>query len=751
MLASLGSSPNLNAPEGGNVVSASTSSALLNCFAANLLQTASPMTPEAPTPNGPSASHGNPEDFTLHSSENAPLVPDAPMESTANSGADGASGSSATPKEIGIIPEAGSLRAGDETITTPGAAPMHKGQGVKPGVSNLATTPKPNSRSRRAAADQSNGIVLGNVQSPLALITSFQSQSTTTANLNLQVASQSEEGISAPAWISGHQETSNSSQSAGTASGLSSFPLANAATWAANATADSSSSRFVQAQSPYSASVNNLSSTTTMPSERTFTTLHAQTPNPTSEYSPVTPQGPGKSSSLSEPDPPIEQLDAPQVKSVEQPASAPIPPNILDAASPGSQPSQVAESAVSTTAQAAAPTSATRPSRQAGYEALFENLPNAEESMQFAGNASAQAALPAKSSAGIGASTAAPQSNDASRTMGATSQSQSTTKSGDSAATTARGATHSAQTPANAAAESSWQQFTELGGAEARILSSSSAAAAASPQAGSTSLSISAANSPQTPAPAVADQFSGAAPANSSGGASSPSSGDSPAAGQSKSGQQNASSPAESPVTVTASTPATSVSPATGASTNPLMVAPPNVPMNHAGLSTPQTPQAPAQPPANLSAWQNYDGGPGKIVQSAALNNSATGAEMRVELRTSPLGPLEVHTVVHDGSVGAEIRVQGPEAHTLLTTGLPSLERALGQQNLRVENLSVYQDPSGGGTSTGGGQDAHTGSHPSMQRQTLPWGSSPQPSIPSSGSLEEEELTIPATGLSIRA
>jgi flagellar hook-length control protein FliK len=160
--------------------------------------------------------------------------------------------------------------------------------------------------------------------------------------------------------------------------------------------------------------------------------------------------------------------------------------------------------------------------------------------------------------------------------------------------------------------------------------------------------------------------------------------------------------------------------------------------------------QPPAQPPATLSAWQNYDGGPGKIVQSASLSNSVAGAEMHVELRTSPIGPLEVHTVVHDGSVGAEIHVQSSEAHTLLTAGLPSLERALGERNLRVENLNVYQDLSGGGTSGGGAHDAQSGSHPSMQRQTLPWDNSPQSDIPTSSSMEEEEPSILTTGLSVR-
>ena len=157
------------------------------------------------------------------------------------------------------------------------------------------------------------------------------------------------------------------------------------------------------------------------------------------------------------------------------------------------------------------------------------------------------------------------------------------------------------------------------------------------------------------------------------------------------------------------------------------------------------------EPPTTLSAWQNYDGGAGKIVRSASLSDSANGAEMHVELRTGALGPLELHAVVHEGSVGAEIHVQGQEAHTLLAAGLPSLERALGERNLRVENISVYQDQTGGGASGGGKQDPHSGSSPSSQPQVLPWDSPPKAGNPASSSSEDDELANPAPGLSVRA
>jgi flagellar hook-length control protein FliK len=162
-------------------------------------------------------------------------------------------------------------------------------------------------------------------------------------------------------------------------------------------------------------------------------------------------------------------------------------------------------------------------------------------------------------------------------------------------------------------------------------------------------------------------------------------------------------------------------------------------------------PASASQPAATLSAWQNYDGGTGKIVKSASLTDSASGAEMHMELRTSPLGPMEVHTVVHEGLVGAEIHVQGQEAHTLLAAGLPSLERALGERNLRVENIAVFHDQVGSGMSGGEKQDQRSGSSPSPQHQVMPWGSPSRPGSVASSSSDDEDLANPATGLSVRA
>jgi flagellar hook-length control protein FliK len=171
--------------------------------------------------------------------------------------------------------------------------------------------------------------------------------------------------------------------------------------------------------------------------------------------------------------------------------------------------------------------------------------------------------------------------------------------------------------------------------------------------------------------------------------------------------------------------------------------------VSHANTPTALPPAS--QPPATLAAWQNYEGSAGKIVTSARLNDSLNGAEMHVALRSASLGPMEIRAVVHEGSVGAEIHVEGREAHSLLAASLPSLERALGERDLRVGNLAVYQDHVGGGMSGGGEQNPHSGSSPSPQRQVLPWDTLSQPGNQAGGTDEILEVVNPAAGLSVRA
>ena len=225
---------------------------------------------------------------------------------------------------------------------------------------------------------------------------------------------------------------------------------------------------------------------------------------------------------------------------------------------------------------------------------------------------------------------------------------------------------------------------------------------------------------------------------------------DSSTSGHGKSGQQNAPGPGDGSATFVHSI---ANSPGPDPAGSLLTSHTPSVPAIHANTSTHPTPlpSSSAQQATTLSAWQNYDGGAGKIVRSASLTESVGGGEMHVELRSGPMGPIEVHTVVRNGSVGAEIHVQGQEAHKLLSAGLPSLERALTDRNLRVENIGVYQDHTGGGMSGGGRQDSPSDSSPSPHHQALPWDDPPPPRSTARGQLSGEESATTAAGLSVQA
>jgi flagellar hook-length control protein FliK len=181
---------------------------------------------------------------------------------------------------------------------------------------------------------------------------------------------------------------------------------------------------------------------------------------------------------------------------------------------------------------------------------------------------------------------------------------------------------------------------------------------------------------------------------------------------ESRRGQAGSSQGAEPLAAIkTPSAPATNNSPA-DVIQNPLAAHAPTTSAIH-----PSAGPAPAEPPQasssqTLAAWQNYESSTGKIVTSARMAELASGGEMHVELRSSPLGPVEVHAVVREGSVGADIHVEGREAHTLLAANLPSLERALGQRDLSVGTLAVYQDHAGGGMSGGNRESQHWTSTP---------------------------------------
>jgi len=420
---------------------------------------------------------------------------------------------------------------------------------------------------------------------------------------------------------------------------------------------------------------------------------------------------------------------------------------------PAGQTEQAAPASGPEASDFSTPLSATDHPPLAEFSSVLGKFWGAEINLKVSGNESPQATAPEKSTTGSDPVAAGTLSGVLRMTGLDSVQIPAAPKAGNLVNTPAKGALHSVQVSSSMAAEVAGQKGNgpEAGSAQAPLSSSAR---------GVPSLPLDTNSRPATPAttlpkdaPPEANgiQPSGAVPPDSGESAAHANLSDPSTSGQGKSGQQSGPGSGDNPPGFKTFTPVSANNPAADSTANLLTAQAPSVPASHANTSSPQNPPSSSQPAATLSAWQNYDGGAGKIVRSAWLSDSASGAEMHVELRSGTLGPLEVHAVMHEGSVGAEIHVQGQEAHTLLAAGLPSLERALGERNLRVENITVYQDQVGGGMSGGEKQDQQSGSSPSSQQQILPWDSPPQPSSAAHGSFEDEELANPAAGLSVRA
>jgi len=417
------------------------------------------------------------------------------------------------------------------------------------------------------------------------------------------------------------------------------------------------------------------------------------------------------------------------------------------------------------------PASAIDSSERANISTLLGRFSGTEISVKVSGDESQQATAPVES-ATISTPVAAETLNSGPRTVAADAVQVPAAPRGEDLVThVAKGAIHSTPVSGSVMTEAAWQKGNELESASANLPHSPSAGVglpvsswasanpplsspaipAAAPQVDTKSRPAApAAILPKDAAPeANGVQLIGEASSDSGGCAAHTTLADSSTGG--KSGQQNGQTSRDNPASVNTIAPGLPNNPATDSTASLLATHAPNPPASPAHVSAPPAPPSSGQAPATLSAWQNYDGGAGSIVRSASLTGSANGAEMHVEFRTGALGPMEVHAVVSGGSVGAEIHVQGQEAHTLLAAGVPALERALGERNLRVENIAVYQDHAGGGTSGGEKQDQQSGSNPSAQHQVLLWGNPPQSSAAAGGSLDGEELANPAVGLSVRA
>jgi flagellar hook-length control protein FliK len=123
-------------------------------------------------------------------------------------------------------------------------------------------------------------------------------------------------------------------------------------------------------------------------------------------------------------------------------------------------------------------------------------------------------------------------------------------------------------------------------------------------------------------------------------------------------------------------------------------------PMVHAAPSTPgpspNTYQGAHE--GMLGTWEGHLQDGSQIVKAAELVAHLGTVEMRVELKTEDLGPMELRAMMHENRLGAAIGVGTLDAKAALATELPGLQRALMERNVQLDSISIFSGSSGGAT-----------------------------------------------------
>jgi flagellar hook-length control protein FliK len=129
------------------------------------------------------------------------------------------------------------------------------------------------------------------------------------------------------------------------------------------------------------------------------------------------------------------------------------------------------------------------------------------------------------------------------------------------------------------------------------------------------------------------------------------------------------------------------------------------------------TPLAPGPSPTTyqgvhegmIGAWEGHLQDSSQVVKAAELIAHLGGVEMRVELRTEDLGPMELRAMMHENRLGAAIGVGTLDAKTALATELPGLQRALMERNVQLDSISIFSGSSGGATGHESGYKSPSG------------------------------------------
>jgi flagellar hook-length control protein FliK len=152
--------------------------------------------------------------------------------------------------------------------------------------------------------------------------------------------------------------------------------------------------------------------------------------------------------------------------------------------------------------------------------------------------------------------------------------------------------------------------------------------------------------------------------------------------------------------------------------------------LSNGTLPLTKSPAEPSEPTPSAGSKHALEIPTSPVVTDAQLLQSSTHTEMRIALQTDKMGSIELRAHLAGEQLGATITVEKRDAHNALAIELPSLQQALSEKHLRIEQvlLSHGSVSSPSQESLGNPQPQHQGSspgtspRPNSTPQTLPGG-----------------------------
>lgn len=143
-----------------------------------------------------------------------------------------------------------------------------------------------------------------------------------------------------------------------------------------------------------------------------------------------------------------------------------------------------------------------------------------------------------------------------------------------------------------------------------------------------------------------------------------------------------------------------------------------------------------------LRAWNGGDNAQTHLVQSAQVAGNLRESQVNFALQADTLGNVEVHARVTGDVVGASIGVDRHDAHTIISSTLPTLHEALSERQLRVSEVSVFQNSQQQASSAPGDGRTSQQRDPGQQRAAAnPWAAEQATPVPDVAGFAESSVS----------